>query len=69
MSYKVTVSNKYSNGETLKLAFDTNSALLHEASRDAKQEVFISRLNSGANPQERPIKSNITYKPLQGVPS
>lgn len=66
MSYKVTVLNKYTDGSKLKLAFDTNTVLLHEARAEAEIEVYTERMNKRQNPAERPIFSTMTFTPMGG---
>jgi hypothetical protein len=65
MTYKITVNNTYSNGDTLTLAFDTNSKLLHDAVSDVDSEILHARIGQGKDPFERAIKSSVTYCPMK----
>lgn len=64
MSYKVTVHNFYKDGDQLRVTFDTNSKLLHEASRDGDEAIIQARLGQQKDPFETPVKVNRTYRPF-----
>jgi hypothetical protein len=64
MSYKVSIHNKYPDGSKLSLTFDTNSGLLHEASKDADVETIYERQRLGKDPFEKPVFSRRTFKPI-----
>ena len=63
MSYKVTINNTYGDKSVLRLQFDTNSVLIHEAYLDAQCEAFTHR-NLKDNKVDPPVKENITLNPL-----
>jgi hypothetical protein len=62
MPYKISVHNKYPDGSILKLAFDTNAVLLHEALIDKDIEVYAHRMNNALNPYMMPLFERITIK-------
>jgi len=61
--YRVTVENHYGDDDTLKFSFNSNTILLHEASREAEMQVIERRMNEGKDYTQRPSFSRVTYQP------
>lgn len=64
MSYKITASAEYKDGSEIKTEFDTNSKLMHEAFKQAEQEIFMERWFSTRKEPDKPIKTSITLTPF-----
>lgn len=67
MSYLVTVFNKYSGGDELRLKFETDSVMLEDVWMDADIEVMTYRMHNQQNYCERPIFQRIMARPKQSL--